>query len=91
MRGGVELRHVQVAGAAGGEGEGLEGESSQRGDGDGEAMTNTAYNAWRADRDAGLVSVLIAEHRLEIKDLSNGEQHRVALDDVVAEVRRLLG
>jgi hypothetical protein len=24
-------------------------------------MTDAAYNAWRADRDTGLVSVLIAE------------------------------
>src|SRR5690606_15747102 len=30
-------------------------------DGDAEAMTDAAYNAWRADRDAGLVSVLVAE------------------------------
>lgn len=30
-------------------------------DGDAEAMTDAAYNAWRADRDAGLISVLIAE------------------------------
>ncbi|CCH74921.1 exported hypothetical protein [Nostocoides australiense Ben110] len=30
-------------------------------DGNTEAMTDTAYNVWRADRDAGLVSVLIAE------------------------------
>jgi conjugative relaxase-like TrwC/TraI family protein len=39
-------------------------------DGDGEAMTNTAYNAWRADRDAGLVSVLIAETHEDVTTLN---------------------
>ncbi|SEA59628.1 conjugative relaxase domain-containing protein, TrwC/TraI family [Bowdeniella nasicola] len=39
-------------------------------DGDSEAMTDTAYNAWRADRDAGLVSVLIAETHEDVTTLN---------------------
>ncbi|MCT1447215.1 relaxase domain-containing protein [Brevibacterium casei] len=39
-------------------------------EGDGEAMTDTAYNAWRADRDAGLVSVLIAETHEDVTTLN---------------------
>ena len=39
-------------------------------DGDGEAMTDAAYNAWRADRDAGLVSVLIAETHEDVTALN---------------------
>ena len=35
-------------------------------DGDAETMTDAAYNAWRTDRDAGLVSVLIAEEYTEL-------------------------
>ncbi|MFV0374472.1 AAA family ATPase, partial [Microbacterium sp.] len=40
-------------------------------DGDGEAMTDAAYNAWRADRDAGLVSVLIAETHDDVTTLNS--------------------
>ncbi|SDR65155.1 MobF family relaxase [Agrococcus carbonis] len=39
-------------------------------EGDGEAMADTAYNAWRADRDAGLVSVLIAETHEDVTTLN---------------------
>ena len=39
-------------------------------DGDAEAMTDAAYNAWRADRDAGLVSVLIAETHDDVTALN---------------------
>ncbi|MGO2662752.1 AAA family ATPase [Propionibacterium freudenreichii] len=39
-------------------------------DGDAEAMTEAAYNAWRADRDAGLVSVLIAETHEDVTALN---------------------
>ena len=39
-------------------------------DGDGEAMTDAAYNAWRTDRDAGLVSVLIAETHQDLTVLN---------------------
>ena len=39
-------------------------------DGDAAAMTDAAYNAWRADRDAGLVSVLIAETHEDVTTLN---------------------
>ncbi|HMT51516.1 MAG TPA: AAA family ATPase, partial [Dietzia sp.] len=39
-------------------------------EGDGEAMTDAAYNAWRADRGAGLVSVLIAETHEDVTMLN---------------------
>ncbi|GAA1810077.1 hypothetical protein GCM10009811_36300 [Nostocoides veronense] len=39
-------------------------------DGDAEAMTDAAYNAWRADRDAGLISVLIAETHEDVTTLN---------------------
>ena len=38
--------------------------------GDAESMTDSAYNAWRADRDAGLVSVLIAETHEDVTALN---------------------
>ena len=49
-----------------------------------------------ADRSGARLALVLgedelAERRIEVKDLSNGEQHRIALDDVVAEVTRLLG
>jgi conjugative relaxase-like TrwC/TraI family protein len=39
-------------------------------EGDGEAMTDAAYNAWRTDRDAGLMSVLIAETHQDVTVLN---------------------
>ncbi|GAB85047.1 histidine--tRNA ligase [Gordonia rubripertincta] len=49
-----------------------------------------------ADRSGARLALVLgenelAERRIEVKDLSNGEQHRISLDDVVAEVTRLLG
>ncbi|WFF33075.1 relaxase domain-containing protein [Propionibacterium freudenreichii] len=38
--------------------------------GDAEAMTDAAYNAWRDDRDKGLVSVLIAETHEDVTELN---------------------
>ena len=38
--------------------------------GDAETMTDAAYNAWRADRDKGLVSVLIAETHEDVTTLN---------------------
>lgn len=38
--------------------------------GDAETMTDSAYNAWRADRDKGLVSVLIAETHEDVTALN---------------------
>lgn len=49
-----------------------------------------------ADRSGARLALVLgenelAERRIEVKDLSNGEQHRISLDAVVAEVTRLLG
>ncbi|ASR03547.1 histidine--tRNA ligase [Gordonia rubripertincta] len=49
-----------------------------------------------ADRSGARLALVLgenelAERRIEVKDLSNGEQHRISLDDIVAEVTRLLG
>lgn len=38
--------------------------------GDAETMTDAAYNAWRADRDQGLISVLIAETHEDVTALN---------------------
>ncbi|MEJ1092947.1 MobF family relaxase [Microbacterium istanbulense] len=38
--------------------------------GDAETMTDAAYNAWRADRDKGLISVLIAETHEDVTTLN---------------------
>ena len=48
-----------------------------------------------ADRSGARLALVLGENELaqrqvEVKDLGNGEQHTVALDDVVAEVARLL-
>lgn len=39
-------------------------------DGDAESSTDAAYSAWRADRDAGLISVLIAETHEDVTALN---------------------
>lgn len=49
-----------------------------------------------ADRSGARLALVLGdreleERQVEVKDLTNGEQHRVALDDIVAQVRRLLG
>ncbi|ETA06348.1 MULTISPECIES: histidine--tRNA ligase [Gordonia] len=49
-----------------------------------------------ADRSGARLALVLgenelAERQVEVKDLSNGEQHRISLDDVVVEVTRLLG
>ncbi|ATD70769.1 histidine--tRNA ligase [Gordonia amicalis] len=49
-----------------------------------------------ADRSGARLALVLGENelagrRIEIKDLGNGEQQQVSLDDVVAEVARLLG
>ena len=49
-------------------------------DGDAEAMTDAAYAAWRADRNAGLVSVLIAETRDDVTTLNQRARADLILD-----------
>ncbi|WP_300081988.1 MobF family relaxase [Propioniciclava sp.] len=49
-------------------------------DGDGEAMTDAAYTAWRHDRQAGLVSVLIAETRENVTALNVRARADLILD-----------
>ncbi|MHC3001568.1 histidine--tRNA ligase [Gordonia sp. GN26] len=49
-----------------------------------------------ADRSGARLALVLgenelAERQVEVKDLSNGEQHRISLDDLVTEVNRLLG
>ncbi|MBD0861454.1 histidine--tRNA ligase [Gordonia sp. zg691] len=49
-----------------------------------------------ADRSGARLALVLgenelAERQVEVKDLSNGEQHKVSLDGLVAEVSRLLG
>ncbi|WAC55289.1 histidine--tRNA ligase [Gordonia sp. SL306] len=49
-----------------------------------------------ADRSGARLALVLgdrelAERRIEVKDLSNGEQHQVSLDDITGEVLRLLG
>ncbi|MGC4963690.1 histidine--tRNA ligase [Gordonia sp. DT101] len=48
-----------------------------------------------ADRSGARLALVLgdrelAERRIEVKDLSNGEQHQVSLDDITGEVLRLL-
>ncbi|MFW0794569.1 histidine--tRNA ligase [Gordonia sp. CPCC 205515] len=49
-----------------------------------------------ADRSGAKLALVLGdreleERQIEVKDLTNGEQHRVALDGIVREVARLLG
>ncbi|GAB90295.1 histidine--tRNA ligase [Gordonia rhizosphera] len=49
-----------------------------------------------ADRSGARLALVLgdrelAERRIEVKDLSTGEQHEVALDELVSEITRLLG
>ncbi|WP_415856033.1 MobF family relaxase, partial [Sinomonas sp. G460-2] len=48
--------------------------------GEAEAMTDAAYNAWRADLDAGLASILIAETHQAITELNT----RARADRIIA-------
>ena len=49
-------------------------------EGDGEAMSDTAYIAWRADRQRGLVSVLVAETRDHVSALNQRARADLILD-----------
>jgi len=58
-------------------------------EGDGEAMTDAAYTAWRADRNAGLVSVLIAETRDEVSTLNTRARADLILDGTLTPGREV--
>ena len=57
--------------------------------GDAEAMTDGAYAAWRADRDAGLESVLIAETRDDVTILNSRARADLILDGVLRPGREV--
>lgn len=58
-------------------------------DGDAEAMTDAAYNAWRADRDAGLVSVLIAETHEDVTTLNSRARADLILNKTLTPDREV--
>ena len=58
-------------------------------DGDAEAMTDAAYTAWRADRDAGRVSVLIAETRDDVTALNARARTDLILDGTLTPGREV--
>jgi conjugative relaxase-like TrwC/TraI family protein len=58
-------------------------------DGEAEAMTDTAYNAWRADRDAGLVSVLIAETHDDVTTLNGRARADLILNQTLTPDREV--
>ena len=57
--------------------------------GDAESMTEAAYAAWRADRDAGLVSVLIAESREDVTALNIRARADLILDGTLTPGREV--
>ncbi|MGN6161387.1 MAG: MobF family relaxase, partial [Marmoricola sp.] len=57
--------------------------------GDAEAMTNAAYGGWRADRAAGLVSVLVAETREDVTMLNNLARADLILDGTLTPGREV--
>lgn len=58
-------------------------------EGDAEAMTDAAYAAWRADRKAGLVSVLIAETRDNVTSLNVRARADLILDGTLKPGREV--
>ncbi|MCH6470707.1 relaxase domain-containing protein [Sinomonas sp. 5-5] len=57
--------------------------------GDAEAMIDVAYTAWRADRAAGLVSVLIAESRDDVTALNRRARADLILEGVLTPGREV--
>ncbi|NUP74401.1 MAG: relaxase domain-containing protein [Sinomonas sp.] len=57
--------------------------------GDAEAMSDAAYAGWRADRAAGLVSVLLAETREEVATLNRRARADLILDGTLAPGREV--
>ncbi|WP_413453084.1 AAA family ATPase [Georgenia phoenicis] len=58
-------------------------------DGDAEAMTDAAYTAWRADREHGLVSVLVAETRDHVSALNQRARADLILDGTLKPGREV--
>ena len=58
-------------------------------EGEAEAMTDAAYTAWRADRDTGLVSVLIAETRDDVTALNQRGRADLILDGTLTPGREV--
>ena len=58
-------------------------------DGDAEAMTDAAYTAWRADRNQGLVSVLVAETRDHVSALNQRARADLILDGTLKPGREV--
>ncbi|WP_346037334.1 MobF family relaxase [Brevibacterium picturae] len=58
-------------------------------EGDAEAMTDAAYAAWRADRNAGSVAVLIAETREDVTALNTRARADLILDGTLAPSREV--
>jgi hypothetical protein len=58
-------------------------------DGDAEAMTDAAYTAWRADRERGLVSVLVAETREDVSALNQRARADLILDGTLKPGREV--
>ncbi|MGC3021874.1 MULTISPECIES: MobF family relaxase [unclassified Brevibacterium] len=58
-------------------------------DGDAEDMIDAAYTAWRADRDAGRASVLIAETRDDVTALNARARADLILDGTIRPTREV--
>ena len=58
-------------------------------DGDTETMTDAAYTAWRADRDAGRITVLIAETREQVTALNERARADFLIDATLTQDREV--
>jgi energy-coupling factor transporter ATP-binding protein EcfA2 len=58
-------------------------------DGDTETMTDAAYTAWRADQDAGRITVLIAETREQVTELNQRARADLLIDGTLTQDREV--
>ena len=58
-------------------------------DGDTETITDAAYTAWRADRDAGRITVLIAEAREQVTALNERARADLLTDESLVQDREV--